>query len=162
MQIALDDDGSFMLVEDELDRVMPSRRSVMGAGRYDLHHAIQYHGGYTQVPPGLLHLAKALPICATVLAYAPACISEASASPLAFVPNAWEGERDLSHAYQAVKLELHFTYIHATASPKCSQERLSSAKLYTMPYRTTVAFRYSAPNLVLQNCHSSLVSSSLP
>lgn len=48
-QIALDDDGSFMLVEDELDRVMPSRRLVMAAGRYDLHHAIQYHGGYTQV-----------------------------------------------------------------------------------------------------------------
>ena len=38
-----------MLVEDELDRVMPSRRVVMAAGRYDLHHAIQYHGGYTQV-----------------------------------------------------------------------------------------------------------------
>ena len=38
-----------MLVEDELDRVMPSRRCVMDAGRYDLHHAIQYHGGYTLV-----------------------------------------------------------------------------------------------------------------
>ena len=49
MQIALDDEGSFMLVEDESDRVMPSRRAVMDAGRYDLHHAIQYHGGYTQV-----------------------------------------------------------------------------------------------------------------
>ena len=50
MQIALDDEGTFMLVADELDRVMPSRRAVMSAGRYDLHHAIQYHGGYTQVP----------------------------------------------------------------------------------------------------------------
>ena len=51
-QVALDDEGSFMLVEDELDRVMPSRRAVMDAGRYDLHHAIQYHGGYTQVTLG--------------------------------------------------------------------------------------------------------------
>ncbi len=38
-----------MLVEDESDRVMPSRRAVMDAGRYDLHHAIRYHGGYEQV-----------------------------------------------------------------------------------------------------------------
>ncbi|CAK0783921.1 hypothetical protein CVIRNUC_007121 [Coccomyxa viridis] len=45
-KIALDDEGSFMLVEDESDRVMPPRRAVMAAGRYDLHHAIQYHGGY--------------------------------------------------------------------------------------------------------------------
>ena len=49
MQIALDDEGSFMLVEDESDRVMPPRRAVMAAGRYDLHHAIQYHGGYRMV-----------------------------------------------------------------------------------------------------------------
>ena len=51
MQIALDDEGSFMLVEDESDRVMPPRRAVMAAGRYDLHHAIQYHGGYRMVLP---------------------------------------------------------------------------------------------------------------
>lgn len=38
-----------MLVEDEADRVMPPRGAVMASGRYDLHHAIQYHGGYTQV-----------------------------------------------------------------------------------------------------------------
>ena len=77
MQIALDDDGSFMLVEDELDRVMPSRRLVMAAGRYDLHHAIQYHGGYIQVLPKLLHLANALPIetCTG------SCVFLASASP---------------------------------------------------------------------------------
>ena len=49
VQIALDDEGSFMLVEDESDRVMPPRRAVMAAGRYDLHHAIQYHGGYLMV-----------------------------------------------------------------------------------------------------------------
>ena len=42
-----------MLVEDESDRVMPPRRAVMGAGRYDLHHAIQYHGGYRMVLPRL-------------------------------------------------------------------------------------------------------------
>ena len=62
-----------MLVEDELDRVMPSRRSVMAAGRYDLHHAIQYHGGYTQVLPSLLHLAKALPIQPKWPAHAQVC-----------------------------------------------------------------------------------------
>lgn len=52
-----------MLVADELDRVMPSRRLVMAAGRYDLHHAIQYHGGYTQVihPAPLPHLAVRTP-----------------------------------------------------------------------------------------------------
>ena len=38
-----------MLVEDESDRVMPPRRAIMAAGRYDLHHAIQYHGGYRMV-----------------------------------------------------------------------------------------------------------------
>ena len=38
-----------MLVEDESDRVMPPRAAIMASGRYDLHHAIQYHGGYTQV-----------------------------------------------------------------------------------------------------------------
>ena len=55
MQIALDDEGSFMLVEDESDRVMPPRRAVTAAGRYDLHHAIQYHGGYRMVLPRLCH-----------------------------------------------------------------------------------------------------------
>jgi hypothetical protein len=52
---------------------MPSRRSVMAAGRYDLHHAIQYHGGYTQVLPKLLHLAKALPIQPKWPAHAQVC-----------------------------------------------------------------------------------------
>ena len=48
-QIPLDDDGTLLLAEDERDRVMPSRNTVKAAGRYDLHHAIQYHGGYTEV-----------------------------------------------------------------------------------------------------------------
>ena len=30
-------------------RVMPTRALVLGAGRYDLHHAINYYGGYRQV-----------------------------------------------------------------------------------------------------------------
>ncbi len=37
------------MVEDEADRVMPSRTAVLAAARYDLHHAIQYCGGYGAV-----------------------------------------------------------------------------------------------------------------
>lgn len=48
-QLELDDEGSFLVVEDEADRVMPSRTAVLAAARYDLHHAIQYCGGYTAV-----------------------------------------------------------------------------------------------------------------
>jgi hypothetical protein len=49
LQIALDDLGSFLMVDDEENRAMPSRQAVMAAGRYDLHHAVQYHGGYRAV-----------------------------------------------------------------------------------------------------------------
>jgi hypothetical protein len=45
----LDDSGSYLLVEDEQDRVMPSRTAVQSAGRYDLHRAIMFHGGYREV-----------------------------------------------------------------------------------------------------------------
>ena len=45
----LDDEGTMLLAEDEQDRVMPSRKDVTLAGRYDLHHAIVYHGGYRVV-----------------------------------------------------------------------------------------------------------------
>ena len=48
-QVALDDEGSFLVVEDEADRVMPSRNAVLSAARFDLHHAIQYCGGYRAV-----------------------------------------------------------------------------------------------------------------
>lgn len=41
--------GDWLVVEDERDRVMPSRRTLMGAGRYDLHHAILFWGGYVAV-----------------------------------------------------------------------------------------------------------------
>ncbi|BDA51189.1 hypothetical protein COCOBI_18-0650 [Coccomyxa sp. Obi] len=48
-KLELDDEGSFLVVEDEADRVMPSRTAVLAAARYDLHHAIQYCGGYRAV-----------------------------------------------------------------------------------------------------------------
>ncbi len=48
-QVALDDEGSFLVVEDEADRVMPSRTAMLSAARFDLHHAIQYYGGYRMV-----------------------------------------------------------------------------------------------------------------
>ncbi|KAK9828088.1 hypothetical protein WJX81_002392 [Elliptochloris bilobata] len=41
--------GDWLVVEDERDRVVPSRKALMGAGRYDLHHAIQFWGGYRAV-----------------------------------------------------------------------------------------------------------------
>ena len=48
-QVALDDGGSWLLVEDEAARVMPSSAAVRAAGRYDLHHAIVFAGGYSAV-----------------------------------------------------------------------------------------------------------------
>ena len=48
--------GDWLVVEDERDRVVPSRRALMGAGRYDLHHAILFWGGYGAVrEPYLSH-----------------------------------------------------------------------------------------------------------
>ena len=37
------------MVEDERGRAMPSRRALLGAGRYDLHHAVLFWGGYVAV-----------------------------------------------------------------------------------------------------------------
>ena len=48
-QVPLDDEDAFLMVEDEADRVMPSAKAVQSAGRYDLHHAILFQGGYTAV-----------------------------------------------------------------------------------------------------------------
>ena len=47
--MALDDEGSLLLTESEEDRVVPSRSAVLAAGRYDLHQAVQLHGGYGAV-----------------------------------------------------------------------------------------------------------------
>ena len=47
--MALDDQGSTLLTEDPEDRVMPSRSSLLAAGRYDLHNAIVGNGGYVGV-----------------------------------------------------------------------------------------------------------------
>lgn len=41
--------SDWLMLEDERERVVPSRRSLITAGRYDLHHAIQYWGGYRAV-----------------------------------------------------------------------------------------------------------------
>lgn len=49
LKLPLDDEGSFIWLEDEEDRVMPSESSVTSAGRYDLHHAILRNGGYRAV-----------------------------------------------------------------------------------------------------------------
>jgi hypothetical protein len=48
-RMELDDKGSYLLVEDEWDRVMPTVSAVKAARRYDLHHAIDLHGGYRAV-----------------------------------------------------------------------------------------------------------------
>jgi len=53
LKLPLDEDGSFVWVEDEEDRVMPSESSVKAAGRYDLHHAVLRHGGYSEVARSL-------------------------------------------------------------------------------------------------------------
>ncbi|KAL3141042.1 hypothetical protein ABBQ32_005553 [Trebouxia sp. C0010 RCD-2024] len=44
--IPVDDAGTFIFVEEDADRVMPSRSAVLSAGRFDLHHGIMYQGGY--------------------------------------------------------------------------------------------------------------------
>lgn len=52
-RIELDDMGSYVLVEDEQDRVMPTVTAVKSAGRYSLHQAISMHGGYAAVAEAL-------------------------------------------------------------------------------------------------------------
>lgn len=45
--------GSYVMVEDERDRVMPTAAAVRSAGRYSLHLAICMHGGYAAVAEAL-------------------------------------------------------------------------------------------------------------
>ena len=48
--IPLDDMGmNSIIIETDADRAMPSRSSLLAAGRYDLHTAIVAQGGYTEV-----------------------------------------------------------------------------------------------------------------
>lgn len=47
--IPLDDEGSELFADSYDDRAMPSRNSVLAAGRYDLHAAIVAAGGYVRV-----------------------------------------------------------------------------------------------------------------
>ena len=52
--IPLDDMGiNAIIVETEEDRAMPSRSSLLAAGRYDLHTAIVSQGGYAEVSTAL-------------------------------------------------------------------------------------------------------------
>lgn len=44
-----DDDGSSDASDEGQLRAMPTKAAVVAAGRYDLHHAITYWGGYKQV-----------------------------------------------------------------------------------------------------------------
>ena len=45
--IPIDDAGTVIFAEEESQRIMPSRSTVLAAGRFDLHHGIMYQGGYT-------------------------------------------------------------------------------------------------------------------
>ena len=47
--VEIDDMGTEIFAETEEDRAMPSRTSLLAAGRYDLHTAIVAAGGYTEV-----------------------------------------------------------------------------------------------------------------
>lgn len=47
--VEIDDMGTEIFAETEEDRAMPSRTSLLTAGRYDLHTAIVAAGGYTEV-----------------------------------------------------------------------------------------------------------------
>ena len=49
VKIPLDDHGTVLLAEDEEYRVMPTQAVIVAAGRYDIHNAIRFHGGYKQV-----------------------------------------------------------------------------------------------------------------
>ena len=87
--VALDDSGSAAIrVEDaSSSRAMPPRSAILAAGRYDLHHAVVYAGGYRAVgealgrppawPPSAAHarpgaLGRALRAVATARARADA------------------------------------------------------------------------------------------
>lgn len=48
-RIELDDEGSYVFTEDEMDRLMPTAGAVIRAGRWDLHRAIVTYGGYRAV-----------------------------------------------------------------------------------------------------------------
>lgn len=47
--VEIDDHGTEIFAETEEDRAMPSRASLLAAGRYDLHTAIVAAGGYNEV-----------------------------------------------------------------------------------------------------------------
>ena len=56
--IPIDDAGTVIFAEEESQRVMPSRSTVLAAGRFDLHHGIMYQGGYTSVAQQLARPAS--------------------------------------------------------------------------------------------------------
>lgn len=47
--VDLDDSGTLLRAEPSRSRVMPSQAQLAAAGRWDLHHAILYSGGYSEV-----------------------------------------------------------------------------------------------------------------
>jgi hypothetical protein len=47
--VEIDDQGTELFAESDEDRAMPSRSSLVAAGRYDLHTAIVAAGGYNEV-----------------------------------------------------------------------------------------------------------------
>lgn len=47
--VELDDSGTQLRAEPPRNRVMPSQSQLATAGRWDLHHAILYNGGYSEV-----------------------------------------------------------------------------------------------------------------
>jgi hypothetical protein len=51
--LPLDDEGSVLFTDSNDDRAMPSRASILAAGRYDLHAAVVAAGGYTSVADDL-------------------------------------------------------------------------------------------------------------
>ena len=49
MKMPLDDEGTLLWVEDEDDRMMPTKGDLTKADRFDLNAAINFHGGYKEV-----------------------------------------------------------------------------------------------------------------
>ena len=89
-QVPLDDEGSFLLVEDEADRVMPSVGAVCAAGRYDLHHAILFQGGYAAVRARLFWLS--VPSLAPEgRRCMPACMPQCMTASRRLAGGAWPG-----------------------------------------------------------------------
>ena len=61
--VELDDAGTTLVVEGDDSRLMPSRTAVLAAGRYDLHHAVEYHGGYRAAREGWMPGFGGLEVC---------------------------------------------------------------------------------------------------